>query len=129
MFTLSKVRRLNRRSFIANIVVGSLLLICIAGIIATPTGALNENPSGGLLGAIGIIAMVLGIGGAWVLIIICMVYRLHDLGATGWLSATVFIPFIGFITGAVLIFAPGQEKKNIWGTRSRKLEWLFVQKS
>jgi uncharacterized membrane protein YhaH (DUF805 family) len=41
--------------------------------------------------------------------------RLHDIGKTGWISAVLFIPLIGFIAVIVLLCVRGDDYDNQYG--------------
>lgn len=127
MFKLSKVKRLNRRSYVLNIIVGALILICLGGALALPTGALNEETSGNLLSALGTGAMILAVVSSWVLIIICTIYRLHDLDLSGWLSALILAPFVGGFFWLFIVFGSGKKSKNKWGSEPSGFDWLVVK--
>jgi len=43
------------------------------------------------------------------------VYRLHDLGHTGWMYLIVAIPFVGFLFAIYMLFAAGQAGANQYG--------------
>lgn len=59
---------------------------------------------------------------AYIPIGICLaVRRCHDFGTTGWLTLTMFIPYIGFIFGLYILFKGGDGESNKYGPmRTRK---------
>jgi len=42
--------------------------------------------------------------------------RCHDIGASGWLSLCVLIPYVGAILGLVLLFKKGDAMTNTYGS-------------
>src|ERR1700757_688523 len=59
----------------------------------------------------GIVSMVLLIPAS----IGIQVRRWHDIGQTGWLTLLSFVPFVGWITFFILLFAPGKNDGNTYG--------------
>lgn len=45
------------------------------------------------------------------------VRRLHDFDKTGWWYLLAFVPFANFVMGLILLFAPGTQGENRYGTR------------
>lgn len=46
---------------------------------------------------------------------ICNAKRFHDMDMSGWLSLTVFVPFVGFVMGILLTFIAGTDGANKYG--------------
>lgn len=124
MYPLPKNKRLNRRSYLLNILAGVGIIISMAIIMALPTGALTEDSSG-MAGAIGTSMLVTGIGLSWLLIALCTTYRLHDQNLSGWVGLFALAPFAGFIVVIMIIFAPGKIEGNKWGEKSNKIDWII----
>lgn len=51
--------------------------------------------------------------------IYCVINRFHDLGMSGWYTFVVFVPFLGFIFGILLLFVSGNENANKYGEPQR----------
>lgn len=45
------------------------------------------------------------------------VYRLHDLGHTGWMYLILLIPFVGGLFAIYMFFAAGQKESNQYGSQ------------
>lgn len=45
------------------------------------------------------------------------VRRLHDFDKSGWWYLLSFVPFANFVVGLILLFAPGTQGANQYGTR------------
>ena len=65
-------------------------------------------------GPLGFISGVFFVAVLWVSMCACA-RRLHDLGVSGWWSLAVLVPFLNFIFGLYVLFAPGQEHANDHG--------------
>lgn len=68
-----------------------------------------SNMLGGLLVAVAAIALV-------VISIFIGVQRLHDIGWSGWLLLLNLIPGIGTVLALIMLFAPGSEGANRFGS-------------
>lgn len=44
--------------------------------------------------------------------------RLHDFDKSGWWYLLMFIPYVNFVFGLVLLFAPGTQGSNSYGVRA-----------
>jgi len=82
-------------------------------------------------------AVILGIGspggrntgGAFLYLVLMIVYaiatlsygarRLHDFDKSAWWYLLMFIPFVNFVMGLVLLLAPGTQGPNTYGIRLR----------
>ena len=79
----------------------------------------NADPSKTLVLAWADFIALIGTG-----LIIFMIYvvfsmhvrRLHDFGQSGWLLLLSFVPFINFIVFLILLFYPGSQKENKYGS-------------
>lgn len=46
-----------------------------------------------------------------------VINRLHDIGQTGWLCLFFIIPVVNFIFGLYVLFTPGDDCENQYGTK------------
>lgn len=51
------------------------------------------------------------------------VLRCHDFNRTGWWILTTFVPYIGFVSGLVILFLPGTRGDNDHGGAARSGSW------
>jgi uncharacterized membrane protein YhaH (DUF805 family) len=122
MKKLLKHSRLNRKSYIFNLVFGYIFLLVIGSLIMWPLGALNGGFSG-FLGLIGGLVLFITILLMSILFITCTNLRSRDLNINPWLSLLLLVPYIGFAFSLYLIFAPGKESEK-WGETSKELRVL-----
>jgi uncharacterized membrane protein YhaH (DUF805 family) len=97
-------------------------------------GALGEISweVGSSLGVLGILAAVavsiIGVYMTWA----GMVYRLHDMGASGWWSLLFLVPGVDAILVIVLLLAPGDSGANQYGdpadpaARALGIMWIII---
>lgn len=111
-----KFERYNRSTFILSVILSYIILMI----------------AGSLLGGLLILMFMLIFGPStsqmnigifiapfiiiWALYFIyCAINRFHDLGMSGWCTLVVFVPFLGFIFGILLLFISGNENSNKYG--------------
>lgn len=98
--------RLNRRTYL----VGGIVLGVIYGIIySILTGILGPASAIGSLLNLVLVVFVLVVG------LSITVRRWHDLGKSGWFALLGLIPLVGFFVWLYLIFASGNDGKNMYG--------------
>lgn len=49
----------------------------------------------------------------------CTVFRLHDLGLSGWWTLVTWIPYLGGVAALLLLVVPGEKRSNAWGEPAR----------
>jgi len=47
------------------------------------------------------------------------VFRLHDLGLSGWWTLVTWIPYLGGVAALLLLVVPGEKGSNAWGEPAR----------
>lgn len=47
------------------------------------------------------------------------VFRLHDLGLSGWWTLLTWIPYLGGVVALLLLVVPGEKGSNAWGEPAR----------
>ena len=127
MNKLLKHTRLNRRSYIFNLVFGYLFLFALGSLIMWPLGALNGDFKG-VSGVFAGIVLVVTITVMVALVIACIILRSRDINMNPWLSLLVLVPYVGFAYSLYLIFAPSKESEK-WGVASKKLSILGLRRS
>jgi uncharacterized membrane protein YhaH (DUF805 family) len=86
----------------------SLLAFVLIWFLTVALSGAEPNPAASLLLAAG------SIGCVWCSLAITA-QRFHDLGASGWWAALLYVPLVGLIVWFVLLLAPGQKTANAFG--------------
>jgi uncharacterized membrane protein YhaH (DUF805 family) len=98
-----------RRGHLSYLLTG-LLLTVIGFVIGFLDGLSGSSDGSGSA----ILLLIVTAGGIWTGLAIAA-QRFHDFGASGWWSLFILIPFVGFMVGLVLLFAPGHKHANQYG--------------
>jgi uncharacterized membrane protein YhaH (DUF805 family)/glutaredoxin len=97
--------RFGRRNFLLS------GLLALGGTFALAVVALTLGAPGLLIGGLGLLVLAIyGTRGT--------VFRLHDLGLSGWTVVT-WIPYVGAVAALLLLVVPGQKGSNAWGGPAR----------
>lgn len=98
--------RFGRRNFLMGglVVINFSMLVSFAGAGLGDAGALFYWLSLGLVVLYGLR------GGVW---------RLHDLGFSGWWIVLTGLPYLASLIGVLLLVLPGKRGANAWGTPAR----------
>ncbi len=98
--------RFGRRNFLLTgllTLAGSVTLALLAATLGLP---------GMLIGGLGMFVMVIyGTRST--------VFRLHDLGLSGWWTLLTWIPYLGAVVALLLLVVPGEKGSNAWGEPAR----------
>ena len=95
------VKRFNRSTFIFTVISSYLLLMLVGSLLAV------------FFDTKIIVAPLILI---WIVYLgFCSVYRLHDLGMSGWWLMLYFVPFANFVILLRLLFESGAKSENKYG--------------
>ena len=98
--------RFGRRNFLLTGLLtlgGSVILALLATTLGLP---------GMLIGGLGLFVMfIYGVRST--------VFRLHDLGLSGWWTLLTWIPYLGAVVALLLLVVPGEKGSNAWGEPAR----------
>lgn len=87
-------------------------LLTLAGTVTLALLAATLGLPGMLLGGLGMFVMVIyGTRST--------VFRLHDLGLSGWWTLVTWIPYLGAVAALLLLVVPGEKGSNAWGEPAR----------
>jgi uncharacterized membrane protein YhaH (DUF805 family) len=101
--------RIGRVRYLAYNMLG-LIIVCLGVGLSTATA---DSAISGLFGIVyGVSALAY-----YVYTFIWTRRRLNDMGFSGWFQLVSLIPLINVILYLVLIFAPGEQETNKWGSR------------
>lgn len=92
--------RINRRNYLAWVLVVYVVLILIADFIKN-------------LGALGLVLYLL----AAIFTVSAAIRRLHDINKSGWIALLLLIPLVNLILMLFLIFKKGSADKNKYGQK------------
>ena len=103
--------RFGRRNFLLS------GLLALGGTFALAVVALTLGAPGLLIGGLGLLVLAIyGTRGT--------VFRLHDLGLSGWWTVVTWIPYVGAVAALLLLVVPGQKGGNAWGGPARPVSAL-----
>ena len=121
-----ELKRLNRISYILTISVSMFAFVAVGMIFGAVFNALlgpidpSMPDSPHPLGIVPFMAL-------WfIYFFICTAERFHDMNMSGWLSLTMFVPFIGFILGILLTFTAGTNGINKYGEPPTRLKVMGI---
>lgn len=110
-----KSKRLNRGSYILTILVSALLFVAIGLAFGAIFNALLDPIDPAAPDSphpVGFIPFLV----LWfIYFTACTARRFHDMNTSGWASLAIFVPFVGFILGVLLIFVSGTDGVNRYG--------------
>lgn len=98
--------RLNRRNFLAGVVLVYLVINFIPALVGLIAGEEIGSSFGYLIGVV--LAIIY-----WISLTI---RRFHDIGKGGWITALALIPVVNIGILLWLLFAPGQKGENKYGS-------------
>ncbi len=101
--------RITRRSYRVTI----LSIILLHAGLAFIVGEISSSRNGSGDGA-AILLLLIFLPSIWVVLMAC-IKRWHDLDKSGWMSLTLFIPYIGLLIMLYLGVAPGTDGSNKYG--------------
>jgi len=122
--------RIDRIGFLLGIIyatvplVASIFLYAIINLIFNTILGAPSNTSSPFEGVslfqsiINIALFALGAAPIVLFPLVTMIRRWHDIGQTGWLAVLYFVPYVSFVILLILLFTPGDKKKNIYGKQS-----------
>ena len=106
--------RINRRGYISRIALPWVIFFIGGMIIEASEDA--EGFDGADLGAV--VVLIAFFGG--IIVAYCAgIRRFHDFGWSGWRFLFIFIPFASVVIALLLLFRPGEETTNYYGTKPR----------
>lgn len=105
--------RIGRLRYIGYSALVGFLILLVMGLAVALAGGLSRG-GGGAFAVVILLVLQLA------MFIAQFVYtrrRLNDLDLTGWISLLLPIPLLGFLLWLYLLFAPGTDGYNRWGTK------------
>ncbi len=93
------------------LIAGAIVISVLAG----GTGQVAGDTAGGVMGSIGMLALVVFVLGSFIPGLAVTVRRLHDTGKSGWMLLLSFIPIIGPILMLIFLFTDGDRSANEYG--------------
>ena len=107
--------RLNRKPYFIRLLILNIISMAPTLILYASGGPLLVESMNGFLTFFHIIIFVLSI--------LLMVGRLHDLNRSGWFSLLIFIPLINCVLFLILLFCRGTKGSNRFGPDPLELEY------
>lgn len=75
------------------------------------SGIATGDPFNILILVLYVVTLLVGIYFGFAIIIA----RIHDFGKSGWLTVLGLVPYVGSLFSIILLFVPGDKKKNKFG--------------